>query len=385
MNDNTHQIETQPGIVEEEIANLRKLTDSERRQVYAGMLNPIDRIAEPQDPWQPFSLADCYEPRPPIKYLVGRMLEQPSLNILYGAPGTLKSFLLADLMVCVAAGRSWLDPAPWQKGGHALQTNQVPVMWCDFDNGRRRTLDRFKALGRSRILPPDLPITIYSMPVPWLQSTDLIAIGSLAQRAKLRGIGLICIDNLGTVLGDAEENSGDMAKVMSHFRQLAEDTGAAVVLIHHQRKSNGLTGRAGDSLRGHSSIEAALDLALQVEREPYAETCTITATKTRGGDVLPFRVQFTYEHDSAGELQTSKFFGLGIEDNSSMAAIDREIKTALAGQSLKQGDLIKAVKEILSAVGLNRIRDRIEWMANDGQLTTTQGQYNQKTYSLAVL
>jgi hypothetical protein len=379
MTDDNHR---QPENVKRLLADLSGLTAEERRLFYAGALNPPDPTAEPPDPWQAFSLVDAYKTRPPITYLAGRIFERPSLNILYGAPGTLKSFLLADLLICVAAGEPWLPAAPWQKGGEALHTNQAPTMWCDFDNGRRRTLDRFMALGRGRNLPEDLPITIYSMPVPWLQSTDLGAIGSLAQRAKLRGAGLICIDNLGAVLGDAEENSGDMAKVMSHFRQLAEDTGAAVVLIHHQRKGNGLAGRAGDSLRGHSSIEAALDLGLQVEREPYAETCTITATKTRGGDVLPFRVQFTYEHDQAGEMTTAKFFGLGIEDNASMAAIEREIKTALTDQQLNQSELIKAVKEALPTVGLNRIHDRIEWLASNGKLNTTQGQRNQKIYSV---
>jgi hypothetical protein len=356
------------------------MNEEERRQFYDQALHsPI--TGDPFDPWQPFDLADCYKPRPPITYLAGRLFEQPSLNILYGAPGTLKSFLLADLLVSVAAGEPWLPPAPWQNGGDPMITTQAPVMWCDFDNGRRRTLDRFAALGRARNLPENLPITIYSMPVPWLQSTDLLSIGSLAQRAKVRGVALIAIDNLGAVLGDAEENSGDMAQVMSHFRQLAEDTGAAVVLVHHQRKGNGMTvGRAGDSLRGHSSIEAALDLGLQVEREPYAETCTITATKTRGGNVLPFRVQFTFKDNQADELLTARFFGLGIEDNNSDKAIEREINTALTEKRLNQSELVKAVKELLPNVGLHRIRDIAQIMVNAGHLISGPGDHNQKVY-----
>jgi len=52
-----------------------------------------------------------------------------------------------------------------------------------------------------------------------------------------------------------------MATVMGHFRYLAEQAKVAVILIHHQRKSNGSNARLGERLRGHSSIEAALDLA----------------------------------------------------------------------------------------------------------------------------
>ncbi len=51
-----------------------------------------------------------------MEYIAGRLFALPSLNILYGAPGTLKSFLLADLAVCVAGGLEWLPPAPWLNG-----------------------------------------------------------------------------------------------------------------------------------------------------------------------------------------------------------------------------------------------------------------------------
>jgi len=57
---------------------------------------------------------------------------------------------------------------------------------------------------------------------------------------------------------------------MAHFRQLVEDHSLALILIHHQRKATGTEARAGDRIRGHSSIEAALDVALLVERHPDA-------------------------------------------------------------------------------------------------------------------
>ncbi|MFM8321281.1 MAG: AAA family ATPase, partial [Chloroflexota bacterium] len=121
------------------------------------------------DLWQPFTLADAYQPRPPVEYIVPGLFALPSLNVAYGAPGTMKSFLLADLCVSAAAGCDWLIPA--QHSGNqaaAIRTRQAPVMWLDFDNGRRRTHDRIAALARARDLPVDAPITYYSMPSPWL-------------------------------------------------------------------------------------------------------------------------------------------------------------------------------------------------------------------------
>jgi hypothetical protein len=255
-------------------------------------------------------------------------------------------------------------------------------MWLDFDNGRRRTHDRFGALGRAHSLPVDTPLFYYSMPTPWLNAGDKASIGDLALRMIDRAVKLVVVDNLGVVSGDADENSVDMAGVMSMFRQLAEDTGAALVLIHHQRKSSGSVGRAGDSLRGHSSIEAALDLALLVEREELADTISIKATKARGADVLPFSAVFNYESRPDGELHTARFFGIAADDTRSGSAIEREILVALLSTSLNKTDLTKAVKEALPEVGLNRIRDRIDRLASTGRLNVTNGKNNtERVYS----
>jgi AAA domain len=352
-------------------------------------LNPSElEDTRPADPWQPFTLADAYQERPPVEYIAGGLFALPSLNIPYGAPGTLKSFWLADLLVCVSAGIIHLPPAPWitGNGAKAIPTKQNPVMWCDFDNGRRRTHDRFGALGRAHELPADnRNLIYYSMPSPWLDASDKASIGNLALRIMDHGAKLVVIDNLGVVSGDAEENSSEMARVMSGFRQLAEDTGAAVVLVHHQRKSNGSTGRAGDALRGHSSIEASLDLALLIEREDYASIVTIKPTKSRGEDVLPFSAAFTYTLKDNGELDTAKFFGVASEDKKSDVAIDKAILAALpAGLTMNKTDLAKVVKTELTDVGVNRIRDRIDQLESLKKIRASTGKNNtERIYSRA--
>jgi hypothetical protein len=336
---------------------------------------------EPPDPWQPFTLVDAYQDRPPIEYIAGKLFELPSLNIVYGAPGTLKSFLIADLLICAAVGEEWLPPAPWQPGAKGFVTKASPVMWLDFDNGRRRTHDRFAALGKARNLPADIPLYYYSMPDPWLQSTDKASIGYLAQRAISRDVKLICIDNLGCVTGDAEENSGDMVQVMSHFRQLAEDTGAAVCLIHHQRKSNGGNSRAGDSLRGHSSIEASLDLALRIEREPSSPIINMRATKVRGEDLPPLRAIFTYDNDQGGILNTARFYGLGEEDASGIKAIENAIYEILESDSMNKTQLAKEVSKEVGE-GINSVRNVIDVLISQSKLSVTDGKRNAKIISI---
>lgn len=392
---------SRPGALDDALQTYQELSDDERRQFHRALLNPttvarkggnghtalqaaLRKNAIENDPWKVFTLEDAYQERPPVEYIAAGLFALPSLNIIYGAPGTLKSFLLADLATSAAAGMDWLAPAPWVNGNLAssIPTRQCPVMWLDFDNGRRRTHDRFGALGRARSLAPDLPLYYYSMPSPWLNAGDKASIGGLQLRMMERGVRFVVVDNLGVVSGDADENSGDMVAIMSEFRQLAEETGAAVVLIHHQRKSTGSVGRTGDTLRGHSSIEAALDLALLIEREDLSDTVGIKATKVRGADVLPFSSVFTYELRPDGELATARFYGIVSDDNRSGAAIEREVLAALVARAMNKTELSKAVKEELPEVGINRIRDMIDRLASLGKLRVSNGKNNtEKIYA----
>jgi len=339
--------------------------------------------SEQTDTWHAYTMGDVYKPLEPIRYLAHELFEFGSLNILYGPPGTLKSFLMQDLAACVVSSKAWLAPAPWGNGeGRSIATTQAAAVWLDFDMGARRTLERFAALGRHYETPEDAQLKIYSMPIPSLNAGDPIHIDLLATRAS--GAGLIVIDNLRTVSAGIDENSSMMSEVMFNLRWLAELTGAAVVVIHHERKGNGISGRAGDALRGHSSIEAAIDLALKVEREPYSDLITVKSTKTRGLEVLPFSCTFTYDKNTDGSLDTAAFYSIESEDNQSNYAIEREIKAVLEDNPMNQTSLTNAVKAKLEGVGLNRITNQIRKMESNDQVYITVGAHNAKIYSLPV-
>lgn len=337
-----------------------------------------------RDPWTFRTLADAYAPREPLQHVVGGLYALPSLNVVYGAPGSLKSFFLADTAVCVAGGLPWLSPLPDDHEVRPKNTIQSPVLWLDFDNGTRRTDERFGALGRAYNLPGDLPLHYISMPSPWLDASNRDAVSNLADRITARGAQLVVVDNLGVVAGDAEENSADMAGVMANLRWLSEQTGAAIVCVHHQRKAPGFTGRAGESLRGHSSIEAALDLALLIEREERSSLIKVRSTKTRDVDVIPFGAQFAYEHKGGtSELERARFFGAAVEDTDSDAAIERAIMDALSARHpMNQTRLVACVKESIDA-GRDRIRHIAECLVGDGKLRSTSGARGAKDYDLS--
>ncbi len=336
------------------------------------------------DTWNIFTLEDAFAEREPTRYLVGKLLPMPSVNIWFGFAGTLKSMLLMDQAVCIAGGLDWLPPPPWKEGaGAGMKTDPVPTMWLDFDQGALLTHERFAALCRSRGIPTNIPLYYYAMPHPWLDATNPGSIEAMIERARDWGVHNIYIDNLGVISGGADENSAEMIVVMSALRRLSEGAGAAVNTIHHSRKSNGFSSRAGESLRGHSSIEAMLDMSFEVVREAYSDLVTIKPAKMRRKEVLPFSAQWTYEGNENDELVSARFFGAEAEDDQSNAAIDREINLALMGTIMNKSDLAAAVKKALTDVGINRIRSRIERLAATGKLIRTQGSQTEQLYRRA--
>ncbi len=346
---------------------------------------PFDDMSysEPPAPtvrrWMFRSLREARIPRPPTEYIIDKYLETHSLNILYGAPGSFKSMIALDMALAVAGGQDWLPGVFGQGMGAAVK--QSPVIWIDMDNGTRRTDQRVDAMSKTRHLADDTPFYYLSMPTPSLIANDVDSMGLLHDEIAALGARMVVIDNLGLVTGTVEENSAEMAQVMKNFRWLAERTSSAFVILHHQRKGGANGGRAGDALRGHSSIEAALDLALHAVREANTNQVTLRSTKTRGVDVPNAVMDFFYEHvPGTNDLDTAYF--TAVQVNHSTAILTQSI-VAIAEtfpQGVGKGMLRELVYDDLGgAFSHQKIRAELDHMVEvTGDLTITEGRQGAK-------
>jgi hypothetical protein len=341
-------------------------------------------MSEDADPvWEVRTLADAYAERPPTEYIVDKFFSTQSLNVVYGAPGVMKSLVMADMCACVVAGYDWLPGCNGK--GEGVMVKESPILWLDVDNGTRRTDERFEALSRTKDLDENAQLYYLSMPNPPFYANDddaLIALMQLIWRVDAR---LLVVDNLGLVTGDIEENSAQMSLIMAGFRTIAERTGAAVVLIHHQRKGGHNGSRAGDALRGHSSIEASLDLALHIVREPNSSEITIQSTKTRGVDVPTVTARFNYEHRAGtNDLRLAWFDGLKVARGANPIR-DEIIEMLSDNGSMTKGRLSDAVYESLGGeFGINKIRNWIdELIIVTKELEFGSGPHNAKVVRLS--
>lgn len=336
-------------------------------------------------PWLFRSLTEARIPRPPTEYVIDKYLETHSLNILYGAPGSFKSMIALDMALAVAGGQPWLPGVFGQGVGAAVK--QAGVIWIDMDNGQRRTDQRVDAMSKTRHLPDDTPFYYISMPTPSLIAHDVESMGILHDEVILLGAKMVVIDNLGLVTGTVEENSAEMAQVMKNFRWLAEKTGAAFLILHHQRKGGANGGRAGDALRGHSSIEASLDLALHAVREANTNQVTMRSTKTRGVDVPNAVMNFYYEHvPGTNDLALAYF--TAVQVNHSEAILKQTIVAYT--ETFKNGVPKNKLREMVyddlgSEFSHAKIRAEIEHLVEvTGDLTIVEGKQGAKLVAVKV-
>jgi hypothetical protein len=234
--------------------------------------------------------ADEVANAPPLQWLVRGVLPADGLAALFGASQSGKSFLAIDLSAAVAGGVGWFD----------CPVKAAPVVYVALE-GETGFSQRVKAwrLHHGRDLPGGLRFV--------MQAFDLrtaVDVGEIAEAVTAAGAagGLLVIDTLNRAASGADENSVvDMGAIIAAAKDLQAKLGGLVLLVHHSGKD------ASKGLRGHSSLHAALDAAIEVSRTDDRRDWRIAKAKDGDdGAAYPFRLEVVQvgEHDD-GEPQTS--------------------------------------------------------------------------------
>ncbi|MDP1610089.1 MAG: AAA family ATPase [Sulfuritalea sp.] len=252
-----------------------------------------DLLAHPKTPPMRYRLlrADEVVDAPPLHWLVRGVLPAAGLAALFGASGSGKSFLALDLCAAVAAGG-----AEW----FACRVKSAPVVYVALE-GEAGFSQRVKAwqLHHGRDLPGSLRFVMQALDLR--NADDVSEIAEAVTVAAAAG-GLLVIDTLNRAAAGADENSVvDMGAIIAAAKELQAKLGGLVLLVHHSGKD------ASKGLRGHSSLHAALDAAIEVSRTDDRRDWRIAKSKDGDdGKAHPFKLEVVEigEHDD-GEAITS--------------------------------------------------------------------------------
>jgi hypothetical protein len=196
-------------------------------------------------------------------YVIKGLIAPGDVGCIFGAPGAGKSVIAPALAYAVAQGR----PA------FGLKTRQGSTLYvaAEDPSGMR---SRVSAL---RIRHGDAPGFALVEGVGDLLTPTAPDLEALEAIVAERRPTLIVLDTLAMAFPGLEENSAEaMGRVVAVARRLAAH-GSAVVLVHHDTKAEGATPR------GHSILNGALDVALQVLTRGEDGVVRTRMTKNRNG------------------------------------------------------------------------------------------------------
>lgn len=201
-----------------------------------------------------------------IEWLVENILEQGSLNLLFGEPASGKSLFALDWGFCMAADMSW----------HSYRTKQTDVIIIAGEGfaGMKR---RLKALEIKYNMKAPASLFISERPAQ-LQDEENAALVADSIKAICPNPGLVIIDTLHRNMDGDENSSKDIGKFINNLDMYMKPLGAAILVVHHSGHGN------KDRSRGSSSIRAAMDGEFSATKTD--KTITLTCHKAKDFEAL---------------------------------------------------------------------------------------------------
>jgi tellurite resistance-related uncharacterized protein len=188
-----------------------------------------------------------YRQRPKPRWKVKGILLDETLAALVGDFGTYKSFVALDMALAIASGTPWC--------GH--DTAQAPCAYVVGEGGGL-IVERIDAWLKHHGIA-DVP-DFYLLPEP-VQMLDAKEGDALLDALSERGIvgGLVVLDTLARTFGGGNENAQeDMNRYVAAADRIKTETGATVLILHHNNKSG--------EYRGSTVLPGALDTMLATEK-----------------------------------------------------------------------------------------------------------------------
>ena len=313
--------------------------------------------------------SDMQKPRAKPVYLVEKIVTERTISIWYGYPGSKKSLVVADLCMAIATGSNFLPSMPGAKIPFVgFATKKTPVLFLDYENGEDLSYERFNAFGK--VYQADPAINLFYACLPKLSIVNYKSITELIKEIQAMPIlpGVIVIDTLLRFAKVQDENSSAMDGIMAMARRLVDELQVTIILISHSNKILG--SRAGNALRGHSSIEGGADYVFRVNSDRDTDIVSIINEKSRRNPIDPFSARWTYKSDPTNDqLIEARLYHEPYQDTASLAtqkknALNARIEKEILSTLNSLGAMSKA--QLFAQVGGSRqkVWDAIEKLDN---------------------
>jgi AAA domain len=231
---------------------------------------------------------------PEPEWIIDGLIPRAQMMVIFGAPGTGKSFFALDLAASIARGIPWRD--------HETKQGRALYICGESPGGFRQ---RWKAYANAHsITLADLDSHLFMLTnMPNL--LEVTQVGAFIAQIKAVGeFDFIVIDTLARAMPGGNENTSDgMGLAIKHAHQIHKSTDAMICLVHHSGKDE------ARGSRGWSGLLGQIDAELEITRTNNREIREATNTKQRDGEDGQ-KFQFALDQvaagtDSKGRIRTS--------------------------------------------------------------------------------
>lgn len=266
------------------------VNDLAQREGFDALEVLLSGASEPAAPEHRFKLLgrDDLHALRPLDWRVRGVLPAVGVAALFGPSASGKSFLGFDLAAFIAEGRDWF--------GRRVKAAPVVYLALEGEAGFKLRAEAWEQ-ANGRTLPAGLRLVLQGFKlagdVPDLADAILAAVGAGA---------VVFVDTLNASAPGMDENGpADAGLILESAKALQRLTAGLVVLVHHTGKD------ASKGMRGHSSLFAAMDGAIEVTRDGDRREWRVAKSKDgQDGEAHPFRLELVnLAPDDEGEPVTS--------------------------------------------------------------------------------
>ena len=208
------------------------------------------------------NLGDVWDTMPPLKpELIEGILRQSHKMIIASTSKAGKTFILIELAVAIAEGMTWI--------GH--RCNQGKVLYINMELDGASFLHRVKDIYGKLGMNHDnhvRNIEIWNLRGVGKTLSELAPI--IINRMRDNGYLAVMIDPLYKVMEGDENSNGDVARMVSSFDKIAEETGAAVIYAHHFAKGSAANKSIIDRAAGAGTFARDPDAILTMTQIDWA-------------------------------------------------------------------------------------------------------------------
>lgn len=246
--------------------------------------------------------------------------ESSGLIILYGQPGTYKSFLAMDMALCMASGINW----------HTKTTKQKRVIYVAAE-GQEGVLKRFEAWRQFHSM--EVLSNISLLPIACTLDDPGEVLQLLQALEQEEKPDFIFIDTLARSMAGDENAKVDMGKVIASTDLIRQQFGSQIVLIHH-------SGKESKGPRGSGSLKGACDTMLETqEGNEFGQIVLVSERQKDTGLASPMgftmQVVDTGFLDADGEPVTSLVPVLDVD------AVPESSRRDNSGRNAKQRERVR--------------------------------------------